>query len=113
VTGVEGAPVNGKPATSKQRSRANGGQDGRPQFSVVPAAAAERRLPSNARLPTDAAAAHVQLAELRDRVHAALAADEQVTGDTVGRWLGVSARTGRRRTAALLDDDPCSLKRTT
>jgi hypothetical protein len=24
----------------------------------------------------------------------------------VGRWLGVSPRTGRRRLASLLDDDP-------
>jgi hypothetical protein len=112
MTGDEGAPGDGKPAISKQRSSADGGHDGRPHFSVVSAAAADR-VSSTARLPTDAADAHVQLAELRDRVHAALAADEQVTGDTVGRWLGVSARTGRRRTAALLDDDPCSLKRTT
>jgi hypothetical protein len=29
-----------------------------------------------------------------------------VTGETVGQWLGVSARTGRRRLSAILDEDP-------
>ena len=105
LTQVNVARGNGMPATSKKRSTSDVGHDGRPQFSVVPAAAAER-IPTSARLTSDAADAHVQLAELRDRVHTALAAGERVTGATVGRWLGVSARTGRRRMAALLDDDP-------
>jgi hypothetical protein len=48
----------------------------------------------------------VQPEDLRRRVQTALAAGDRVTGETVGHWLGVSARTGRRRLAALLDDDP-------
>jgi hypothetical protein len=43
--------------------------------------------------------------ELRRRVRAAIDNDEPVTGETVGQWLGLSARTGRRRLAALLNDD--------
>jgi hypothetical protein len=101
MTGAEGAPGDGKPATNKQRSTADVGHDGRPRFSVMPAAVAGR-VPSRERQPTDATDAHMQLAELRDRLHVAPAAGERVTGDTVGRWLGVSARTGRRRMAALL-----------
>jgi hypothetical protein len=105
VNGLEGAMGGGRPATSKQRFKANGGHDGGPQFLVVPAAAAER-VPSSARLPTGAAGIHVQLAELRVRAHEAFAAGERVTGEVVGGWLGVSPRTGRRRLASLLDDDP-------
>lgn len=41
---------------------------------------------------------------LRRRVLNALEKGERVTGETVGRWLGVSARTGRRRLAAVLED---------
>lgn len=37
---------------------------------------------------------------------AAVASWDRVTGGTVGQWLGVSARTGRRRLSALLNDDP-------
>jgi hypothetical protein len=103
VTEIEGAPGDRKPATSKPHSRADVGHDGRPRFSAVPAAA--EREPSSARLPTDAADAHNQLAELRVRVHAAFAAGERVTGEVVGRWLGVSPRTGRRRLASLHDND--------
>jgi hypothetical protein len=47
----------------------------------------------------------MQRAELRDRVDAAFAAGEPVTGEAVGRWLGASPRTGRRRLASLLDND--------
>jgi hypothetical protein len=46
------------------------------------------------------------LEDLRQRIHAAAASGDRVTGETVGQWLGVSARTGRRRLAALLNDDP-------
>jgi predicted DNA-binding transcriptional regulator len=48
----------------------------------------------------------VELDELRRRVRAAIENGEPVTGETVGQWLGLSARTGRRRLAALLDRDP-------
>jgi hypothetical protein len=44
--------------------------------------------------------------DLRRRVRAAIDNGEPVTGDAVGRWLGLSARTGRRRLATLLDTDP-------
>lgn len=44
--------------------------------------------------------------ELRRRVRAAIDNGEPVTGETVGQWLGLSARTGRRRLAALLNADP-------
>jgi hypothetical protein len=105
ATGVEGAPGDGKPATSKQRFKADGGHDGGQQFLVMPAAAAER-VPSSARPPTGAAGIHVQLAELRIRAQEAFAAGERVTAEVVGRWLGVSPCIGRRRLASLLDDDP-------
>jgi hypothetical protein len=48
----------------------------------------------------------VELDELRRRVRAAIENGEPVTGEIVGQWLGLSARTGRRRLAALLDRDP-------
>jgi hypothetical protein len=44
--------------------------------------------------------------DLWQRVRVAVASGERVTGETVGRWLGVSARTGRRRLSAMLDEDP-------
>jgi hypothetical protein len=44
--------------------------------------------------------------DLSRRVQTALAAGDRVTGEIVGQWLGVSARTGRRRLAALLEGDP-------
>jgi len=44
--------------------------------------------------------------DLRRRVLAAVASGNRVTGGTVGHWLGVSDRTGRRRLSALLDGDP-------
>jgi hypothetical protein len=46
------------------------------------------------------------LDELGRRVRAAVENGEPVTGAAVGRWLGLSERTGRRRLAALLDADP-------
>jgi hypothetical protein len=49
---------------------------------------------------------HSQLGELRDRVHEALATGERVTGETIAQWLGVSPRTGRRRLALLIEEDP-------
>jgi hypothetical protein len=50
--------------------------------------------------------AREQLGDLRDRVHEALTAGERVTGETIAQWLGVSPRTGRRRLALLIDEDP-------
>lgn len=44
------------------------------------------------------------LEQLRRRVQEAVDAGERVTGETVARWLGVSARTGRRRLATALQD---------
>jgi hypothetical protein len=43
--------------------------------------------------------------DLQVRVRAAVASGDRVTGEVVGHWLGLSARTGRRRLSALLDDD--------
>lgn len=43
--------------------------------------------------------------DLRVRVRDATAAGERVTGATVAEWLGVSARTGRRRLASLSNGD--------
>jgi hypothetical protein len=48
----------------------------------------------------------VDVEDLRRRVLAAAASGDRVTGKTVGEWLGVSARTGRRWLAALLDGHP-------
>jgi hypothetical protein len=48
----------------------------------------------------------VEVEDLQRWVRAAAASGDRVTGQTVGRWLGVSARTGRRRLSAMLDDDP-------
>jgi hypothetical protein len=39
-------------------------------------------------------------------VRAAIETGESVSGEAVGQWLGLSARTGRRRLAALLDKHP-------
>ena len=50
--------------------------------------------------------ARKQLGDLRDRVREALAAGERVTGETIAQWLGVSPRTGRRRLALLIEEDP-------
>lgn len=44
--------------------------------------------------------------DLRLRVQIAVASGDRVTGEVVGHWLGKSARTGRRRLSALLDEDP-------
>jgi len=44
--------------------------------------------------------------DLRSRVQTAVASGDRVTGEIIGQWLGLSARTGRRRLSALLDDDP-------
>jgi hypothetical protein len=54
----------------------------------------------------DQAEARAQLGDLRDRVHEALGAGERVTGQTIAQWLGVSPRTGRRRLALLIEEDP-------
>jgi hypothetical protein len=48
----------------------------------------------------------VEAEAIRRRVRAAAASGDRVTGETVGQWLGVSARTGRRRLSAILDEDP-------
>jgi hypothetical protein len=47
-----------------------------------------------------------RLAALRAQVRAATADGRRVTGQDVAGWLGVSPRTGRRRLAALVADDP-------
>jgi hypothetical protein len=47
-----------------------------------------------------------RLAAFHDQVHAAAADGRRVTGKDVAGWLGVSPRTGRRRLAALVADDP-------
>ncbi|MGH9248981.1 MAG: DUF2637 domain-containing protein [Acidimicrobiales bacterium] len=104
ATGLESGPGGGRPYASNKRLTADGPYRP-PQFSLVPAPAAER-VSSRKRKPTGSADARVQLAELRDRVQEALEAGERVTGDTVGQWLDVSPRTGRRRLAGLLDDEP-------
>jgi hypothetical protein len=106
ATGVEGASDDQKESEVKRRPRLGGANDPRPQLSVVTPEIAERA-PGNDRTASDPADARVQLADLRDRVHDALAARGRVTGDTVGRWLGASPRSGRRRLAALVDDAPC------
>ena len=49
---------------------------------------------------------HGPLGDLRDRVLEALAAGERVTGETIAQWFGVSPRTGRRRLALLVEEDP-------
>jgi hypothetical protein len=65
---------------------------------------------TNGHKPTKAAAPNrtveVNVNELRHRIQAAIDAGERVNGVTVGRWLGVSARTGRRRLAELAAHDP-------
>jgi hypothetical protein len=65
---------------------------------------------TNGHKPTQAAspdhAVDADLDELRRRVQTAVDAGQRVTGATVGQWLGVSARTGRRRLAELIDNDP-------
>jgi hypothetical protein len=43
---------------------------------------------------------------LSERVHNAMTSGEHVTGAMVAHWLGVSDRTGRRRLAALLAEEP-------
>jgi hypothetical protein len=55
----------------------------------------------------------VEVENLRRRVRAALVAGERVTGEVVGQWFGVSARTGRRRLAEVVDEDPSLTKRLT
>jgi hypothetical protein len=47
-----------------------------------------------------------EVEDIRRWVRAAAASGDRVTGETVGRWLGVSARTGRRRLSAMLDEEP-------
>ena len=47
-----------------------------------------------------------ELEHLRRRVQAAVASGDRVTGEIVGQWFGVSARTGRRRLSALMDAEP-------
>jgi hypothetical protein len=44
--------------------------------------------------------------DLLQRVRTAVDAGERVTGATVGQWLGVSPRTGRRRLSQLIKLDP-------
>jgi hypothetical protein len=48
----------------------------------------------------------VEVEDLRGRIREMTASGDRVTGQTVGRWLGVSARTGCRRLSAMLAEDP-------
>jgi hypothetical protein len=94
-SGQVSAPPNLKPATGTPA----------PHADASPAS-------TNGHEPTKAAmpdhAVDVDLDELRRRVHTAVDAGQRVTGATVGQWLGVSARTGRRRLAELIDNDPAT-----
>lgn len=49
---------------------------------------------------------NVNGATCSERVHNAMTSGEHVTGAMVAHWLGVSDRTGRRRLAALLAEEP-------
>jgi hypothetical protein len=66
---------------------------------------AEASQPANKR-PRLAAVHDDRLAVLRAKVRAAAADGRRVTGQDVAGWLGVSPRTGRRRLAALVADEP-------
>jgi hypothetical protein len=77
------------------------GRNGHPQLSTAGVANARGQATNGSHVPGEA-----QLGDLRDRVHEALAAGERVTGETIARWLGVSPRTGRRRLALLVEEDP-------
>jgi len=72
------------------------------------------RQPSNSAPPNDQSrprrhegklVAPADSRDLQARLLAAEASGERVTGETVAEWLGVSARTGRRRLSALLDSN--------
>jgi hypothetical protein len=82
-------------------ARVNGSRNGRPQLPPAAAGSAREQLPNG-----DMAAGEPLHNDLRDRVHEALASGERVTGETIAGWLGVSPRTGRRRLALLIDEDP-------
>jgi hypothetical protein len=91
-------------------SRTGNGTPGRRVQPSTDAASTVTEEPRSSR-PNGASA--VELEELRRRVAAAIDAGHRVTGETVGRWLGVSARTGRRRLSALLHEDPALAKEIT
>jgi len=86
------------------RIGSDGARDDQPLRHALPVGA--RALPDNGHSTyASTRMSATEMEELRRRVQAAIKSGERVTGDMVGRWLGVSPRTGRRRLAALLDDD--------
>jgi predicted DNA-binding transcriptional regulator len=98
---VSSAPMLGNghadPRPSPSDRQPVNGRDGRP--SRAQATASTSRPAGRSKRAADQD-------DLRRRVRVAIDNGEPVTGETVGRWLGLSARTGRRRLAALLDADP-------
>jgi hypothetical protein len=87
------AGLPGSPGTAAARSLGNGLAAGRRATSGI-GQGGNRSEPATVANAT----------ALRRRVLTAIENGEHVTGETVGRWLGVSARTGRRRLAAVLED---------
>jgi hypothetical protein len=81
--------------------RASADPNGEPQRPLAIAGNGSSRASNGSPATT-----HALLGDLRDRVHEALAAGERVTGETIAQWLGVSPRTGRRRLALLVEEDP-------
>ncbi|MFW6041984.1 MAG: hypothetical protein ACOC8M_03195, partial [Guyparkeria sp.] len=86
----------GRRRPAAQNGHTSVSEDG---ISVAAPAAADTRQQRNG---TSAA----ELDDVRQRVLAAVASGDRVTGEMVAQWLGVSARTGRRRLSAILDEDP-------
>jgi hypothetical protein len=95
---------------SQQRGQVGSPPSLRPATDRPALHAGASRASTNGHKPTKAAssdhAVDVDLDELRRRVQTAVDAGQRVTGAIVGQWLGVSARTGRRRLAELIDNDP-------
>ena len=90
---------------SANRETPSNRTNGRPAASAGPA----RALPNNnGNGDASDVASQTDLCrdELRQRVQTAVDAGERVTGATVGQWLGVSPRTGRRRLSQLINQDP-------
>ena len=101
----------GTPAISRSLSgTANGsGSSGGRRFEVAPSvghgSSNGRRNAKNDGIVRMDDRSVAEVGDLRRRVRAAASSGDRVTGGVVGQWLGVSARTGRRRLSALLDDD--------
>jgi hypothetical protein len=113
--GVPEPEAQGRPeATRRRRGRQLRRRSSTPNPMLVNGGPALRsgdtRASANGHKPANAAspgrAVDVDAGELRRHVQAAVDAGEQVTGATVGQWLGVSARTGRRRLSELTVRDP-------